>query len=92
MKTESGSIRTEAPIFRSPAVSQVQGVERIERFSGSRPSSWKKSAAVQTKERNVAPDASSPALRRSIRSPRSAIATTATAGEKSAVQARTSMR
>ena len=64
----------------------------MERSSGSRPSRSKKRGAVQTNEKKVAPAANSPAPRRSILSPSSAIATTATAGEKRAVQARTSMR
>ena len=91
MKTESGSIRISAPKRRSPAVSHVQAVETSDRSSGSRPSSSKKIARVQRNEKPVAAVAITPAPKLVILSPTSASTTTATAGAKRAVQARTSM-
>src|SRR5262245_7417140 len=92
MKTESGSIRIVAPKRRSPAVSQVQMVEYSERCSGSRPSRPMKIPTVQRNERSVVPAAIRPATKRSMRSPSNVIARAPAAGEKSAVQARTSIR
>src|SRR5262245_25878402 len=90
MKTESGSITTSAPTRRSPAVSHVQAVEESRRSSGLRPSSSTKIATVQRNEMPVAAVAITPAPKLVIRSPTSAITTTATAGANRAVQARTS--
>src|SRR5918996_4157797 len=88
MNTESGSTTISAPNSRSPAESQVQRRETSVRSSCSRPRSWKKTTSEQRNDTPVVPAASTPAAKRLIRSPASAIATTAAAGEKRQIQAR----
>ena len=62
MKTESGSIRSEASTRSSPAVSHVHSVVSSERSSGCSPSRSKKMATVQMNEKSVAPAAIKPAV------------------------------
>ena len=87
MKTESGSTWISAPILRSPAESQVQSVEECVRSSGFSPSRTAKTTTEQAKETSADPAARKPATERVMPVPARAIATTAAAGAKSAIQA-----
>src|SRR5688572_24229896 len=87
MKTESGSTRIWTPKRRSPAESQVHRVEEWTLSSGRSPRSPTKATSAQTNETSVEPEASSPAWKRLMRSPSTAIATTAAAGAKRQIHA-----
>ena len=86
MKTESGSSQISIPIFRSPAESHVHSVDDTSRSSGSRSSSPTKTTTEHANDTSTEAAATIPAPRREILSPSSARTTTATAGEKSAIQ------
>jgi hypothetical protein len=87
MKTERGSTTISIPARKSPAESQVQSVEEWLRSSGPSPSKRTKVVADAANETRVAPEAITPAWKRVMRMPASAITSTAAAGAKSAIQA-----
>jgi hypothetical protein len=87
MKTESWSTWIWAPILRSPAESHVQSVDECARSSGLSPRSTAKTITEQTNETSAEPAARKPATERVMLVPARAMATTAAAGAKSAIQA-----